>query len=93
MANSTDGQHDLSFDEFDELQRGTIRQSDSIRIMQDNWADEAFVDFGPVVAAKLQASGLQAMADTTDASGVVRIQAPPGSYWIFARYELSLIHI
>ena len=31
-----------AFKEFDELQKATIRQSDSIRILKENWADEAF---------------------------------------------------
>ncbi len=35
-----------AFDTFDSLQQGTIHASDSIRILQDNWADEAFADVG-----------------------------------------------
>jgi hypothetical protein len=78
---------EAAFADFDSLQRGTIRQSDSVRILQENWGDEAFVDFGEVAAAKLRESGLDFAVDTTDASGIVRIVAPPGSYWVHTRYE------
>jgi uncharacterized protein (DUF3084 family) len=77
------------FQRFTDLQGGTIRQSDSIRILQDNWADEAYVDFFDVATAKVRASGLQQAADTTDASGVAAdLMVPPGQYWVHARYEL-----
>ena len=41
--------------------------------------------------AKLQASGLDMVTDTTDASGVARenLTVKPGRYWIYARYELT----
>jgi hypothetical protein len=78
---------EAAFADFDSLQRGTIRQSDSVRILQENWGDEAFVDFGEVAAEKLRESGLDFAVDTNDASGIVRIVAPPGSYWVHTRYE------
>ena len=80
-----------SFDRFDELQRGTIRASDSIRILQDAWADDAFVDVGIVFDAKSRGSGLDWAVDTTDASGVARnnLRVAPGQYWVHARYELA----
>jgi hypothetical protein len=78
-----------AFTEFDELQRGTMRQSDSVRIMQDNWADEAFAEAFTVMSAKESAAGLRAAADTTDASGVAaNFEVPAGRYWVHARYEL-----
>jgi hypothetical protein len=82
-------QMESAFAEFDELQRGTIRQSDSVRIERENWADDAFVDAFTVMTAKEAASGLRAAADTTDASGVAAdFQVSPGQYWVHARYEL-----
>ncbi len=83
-------QMNAAFERFDELQRGTIRQSDSIRILQDNWADEAFADVGTVFLAKQRATGLDLAVDTTDASGVARgnLRVAPGQYWVHARYEL-----
>lgn len=77
-----------AFEEFNELQTGTIQRSDSMRIVMDNWADEAFAGIADVFVAKQRASGLQLAVDTTDASGMVRLQAAPGEYWVHARYEL-----
>jgi hypothetical protein len=81
---------DSTFAVFDELQRGTIRASDSVRIMQENWADDAFADIGTVFANRQRATGLDWVVDTTDASGVARgnLMVAPGQYWVHARYEL-----
>lgn len=82
---------EASFDSFDELQQGTIRASDSVSILQDQWADEAFVDVGLVFDAISNGSGLTWAVDTTDASGVARnnFSVPAGRYWVHARYELA----
>ncbi len=79
-----------SFDRFDELQQGTIAASDSVRLLQDMWADDAFAEVGIVFDAKSRASGLDWAVDTTDASGVARnnFRVAPGRYWVHARYEL-----
>ena len=79
------------FARFDSLQRGTIRASDSIRILQENWADDAFAEVGEVFRAKQLASGLPAVVDTTDASGVARenFRVAPGQYWVYARYPMT----
>ena len=37
---SVERQRDAAFDRFVDLQEGTIRSSDSIRMLQDTWADE-----------------------------------------------------
>lgn len=81
---------DRTFGIFDSLQQGTIRESDSIRVLQDNWADDAFADIATVFAAKHRATGLDWVVDTTDASGVARgnLLVKPGTYWVHARYEL-----
>jgi hypothetical protein len=86
-----EGQVERSFARFDSLQQGTIRASDSIRILQENWADDAFADVSDVFRAKQLASGLDIAADTTDASGVARdnLRVRPGQYWVSARYELT----
>ncbi len=84
-------EQERTFAAFDELQRGTIRESDSIRIMQDNWADEAFADIGEVFSSAQAATGLDWVVDTTDANGVARgnLMVKPGQYWVHARYELA----
>ena len=88
--NAVEGEVNAAFARFDSLQQGTIRASDSIRILQENWADEAFAEIGDVFRAKELESGLDIAADTTDASGVARNMAVrPGQYWVTARYELA----
>ncbi len=81
-------QMNQAFEEFSNLQKSTIRQSDSIRILKENWADEAFADVGEVFQAKAQ--GRESVTDTTDANGVARnhLKVKPGDYWVYARYEL-----
>jgi hypothetical protein len=64
---------DRSFVVFDSLQRANIEQT--------------FADADAVMLAHVRASGLPAVADTTDASGVVRFEVKPGQYWVHARYE------
>jgi hypothetical protein len=72
------------------LQQGTIRASDSVRIMRENWEDEAFAGVGEVFRARQLETGLDVVVDTTDASGVARnLEVRPGQYWVSARYELT----
>jgi hypothetical protein len=80
-----------TFDDFDSLQQGTIRASDSVRIIQEQWGDEAFADIGTVFATKQSVTGLDWVVDTTDASGVARggLNVKPGAYWVYARYETA----
>ena len=84
-------QMNASFDNFSILQELTIEASDSIRALRERWADRAFEGVGEVFFAKLQASELDMVTDTTDASGVARenLTVKPGRYWIYARYELT----
>jgi hypothetical protein len=84
-------QMNQSFARFDSLQRGTIRASDSVRILQESWADEAFAEVGPVFRAKQLEAGLDAAVDTTDAAGVARgnFRVRPGQYWVYARYPMT----
>jgi hypothetical protein len=86
-----DREMNRSFDRFTALQQGTIRASDSVRILQENWGDEAFTEAGVVFLAKSRASGLDEVTDTTDAQGIARthLQVKPGQYWVYARYELA----
>jgi hypothetical protein len=88
-------QADLAFARFDSLQRGTIRASDSIRILQENWGFEAFGDVPSIFEAKVEASGLDVAVDTTDAEGLAgqRLRVRPGRYWVHARYELPYVEL
>ena len=84
-------QMNQAFARFDSLQRGTIRSSDSVRILQENWADDAFADVGTIFRDKQSAAGLDVAVDTTDATGVARgnFRVRPGQYWVVARYPLT----
>ena len=61
-----------------------------MRIVQADWADQAFVDVSTVIMAKLDMTGLDIVVDTTDASGIADFQdgVAPGMYWVHARHEL-----
>ena len=84
-------EQERTFTIFDELQQGTIRASDSVRVLQDNWADDAYADVGTVFSEKQRVLGLDWGFDTTDASGVARggLMVKPGQYWVHARYEMA----
>jgi hypothetical protein len=88
---SAEREVERTFAAFTQLQEGTIRASDSVRIMQDNWADDAYADVGTVFTLKQRTSGLDWVMDTTDANGVARggLLVKPGQYWVHARYELA----
>ena len=88
-------QRDRAFENFTSLQEGTIEASNTVRMMQDNWGDEAFSGSNDVFLGKIRASGLDAVADTTDASGRANthLQVKPGRYWVYARYELAFTEL
>jgi len=92
---SVERQADRAFATFDSLQRGTIRASDSVRILRQNWSDDAFRDVPAIFAAKVEASGLDVAVDTTDAGGVAsrNLRLRPGRYWVHARYELPYVEL
>ena len=76
------------FDNFTSLQDAAIGRMDSINIVQADWADQAFVDVGLIIAAKTELAGLEEHADTTGVEGVAAFEAAPGQYWVYARHEL-----
>ncbi len=77
------------FEQFDQLQRSVIEQSDQISIQRNNWADDAFATIGEVFDAKVAASGRDILYDTTGAQGSTDIiELAPGTWWVNARHEL-----
>lgn len=76
------------FGELEELQRTVLDELNQARIAQETWEDEAFVDYGDVVEAKLSESGRDISYDTTDATGMARVQVQPGTWWIHTRHTL-----
>lgn len=77
-----------AFERFDSLQQGIIAQSEQVRARRQDWADQAFADAAAIIEAKIEQAGREPVIDTTDASGTVTVQAPPGEWWVHARYEL-----
>ncbi len=76
------------FETFNNLQQANIERMDAVRIEQENWAQQAFRDVGDVIAARIEASGLDEVADTTGTEGTALVALAPGRYWVYARYEL-----
>lgn len=72
---------------FDSLSKANLEQAQAFGVRYDGWADEAFADASEVFTARERAVGLDAVADTTDASGVASFEVKPGQYWVQARYE------
>jgi hypothetical protein len=79
---------DAAFARFDQLQRSTLAQADSIRIIRESWAERAFEDYDQVVAARLKEMRREELADTTNANGTATFRAPQGRWWVYARYTL-----
>lgn len=81
-------QMDAAFARFTQLQSATIGRADSLRVARETWADEAFSDFERIVEAKLEESGREEFADTTNAAGVAQFRVPKGRWWVYGRYTL-----
>ena len=93
QLNRVDRQRVQAFNAFTSLQEQSIAARDEIRIRRSNWADEAFAEVGIVIDAKLEATGLEVMYDTTDANGVAQFEVSPGVWWVSARYELPFTEL
>lgn len=75
-----------AFTRFDELQRASLARGDSIRAVREAWAERAFADYGDIVQARLEASGREEYADTTNEAGLAAFRVPEGQWWAYARY-------
>ena len=82
-------QRDAAFEDFTSIQGSMIEQAEQVRMLREMWGDDAFADYGVVADFLTDASGLDPVADTTDASGSVVVDAPAGQYWVYARWERS----
>jgi hypothetical protein len=81
-------QMDAAFSRFTKLQSEVNTQSDEVRLLRDNWADEVFAPVDQLIYARLKELGRKELADTTEATGLARFKAQPGEWWITARYDL-----
>ena len=59
----------------------------------EEWGDQVFADASVIFAQKIDASGLDVAADTTDASGIATFEVKPGQYWAYARFELPFTEL
>jgi len=78
---------DQAFRRFTDLQAGYIQRKDSMNLVREQWADEAFASAFEVFALKATEAGQNVIYDTTDAQGYVSIDVPPGTWWVHAFYE------
>lgn len=95
--NSLDRGKDAAFQRFTSLQEASSAQSDSIRFLRDQWADDAFAEAVLVFDAKAEAAGREAQVDTTGTDIDVGVAGAPGTavftglkagtWWVHARYE------
>lgn len=70
-------------------QRAAVQaQIDSIRVNRLRWRQRVFEPFDSLAQARMAELGASAASDTTDASGVARIKADEGRFWIYASYVL-----
>ena len=81
-------ERDAAFEAFTSLQGASLAAAQEIRLLRETWADEAYAEVGVAMTAHERASGLQVLADTTDANGIAEFEADAGDYWVTARYEL-----
>lgn len=79
---------DQAFARFTELQEGYIQRADSMRLVLEQWAEEAFAGVNDVFVMKLRESGREMIVDTTDADGIATMSVPAGQWWVHARHEL-----
>ncbi len=87
---SAEDRRDDAFERFTGLQEETLEELDRLRIEIDVWEDEAFADYGEIVANRLQETRKEILADTTGATGQVTFQASPGEWWVYARHQLTM---
>ena len=87
--NRVERARDRAFGNFTSLQEASLVAAEEIKLLREQWADEAFTEVGVIMAARLQSSGRDILYDTTDASGVANgFEVKQGEWWISARYEL-----
>lgn len=78
-----------AFEEFTRRSEETIARADEVRLLREQWADDAFETVGEVFAAKAAEAGRDILYDTTNAEGSTgTLTIPRGQWWVSARYEL-----
>lgn len=78
-------QKEQAFSRFDSLQKSTLSFSDSIRILRETWAEDAFRDYLSIVDSVLEERGREVRRDTTDNEGWASAVLPGGDWWVHTR--------
>ncbi|HUE77981.1 MAG TPA: hypothetical protein VMM83_08575 [Longimicrobiales bacterium] len=77
-----------AFEEFTTLQSRLSQESREVELARLAWEEEAFAPVDSIILARYEETGLEEMADTTDAQGLARFNGvSPGQWWLHARYE------
>jgi hypothetical protein len=86
---NADRRRNTAFERAEALQRTVLGDLNEARILQEQWEDEAFANYGDVVATRLRDLRREIVSDTTDAMGQARIRPKQaGTWWVVARYRL-----
>lgn len=81
-------QSQQQFQDFSQLQTRLGEVSREIELQRRTWSDEAFAPVDSIIEARLEARGLEELADTTTAQGVAFFSSvDPGQWWVYSRYE------
>jgi len=77
-----------AFRQVENLQGRVLGQLGEARVLQEQWEDEAFLTYPDVVAQRVREGKRDIMIDVTDGLGQITFRAPPGIWWVHARYRL-----
>jgi len=77
---------DDAFARFTRLNDQSFGDVEQFKVTLAIWEEEAFADWGTVVAARTAASKRDIVFDTTDATGRAQLTAKKGDWWVHGRY-------
>lgn len=84
-VNSLEAAKEDAFERFDALQQQTLSFADSIRILRDAWAEEAYRSYTAITDSIMASRDVEARYDTTGADGWVQFNFPSGDWWVHTR--------
>ncbi|MFO7261293.1 MAG: hypothetical protein DIU52_009050 [bacterium] len=85
---ATNRAREAAFQRMSSLQSQLAAQLEEFRLKKEAWEDEAFAPLDSIIPALIKSLGREEVADTTDATGTVRVKVPKGRWWVHARYML-----
>lgn len=89
VERTTERQKNAAFERYTRLQNRFASQANELRLLRDQWGDQAYAEIDNVIALRIQAAGREERADTTSGNGVARFRSlKPGQWWILAFWDL-----